>query len=121
MLAGLVPDIARELGVSVGAAGALTSGFAVGMVAGAPLMAGLARRWPRRGALLGFLAVFPSAHVVEASTDGFRVQPLARRHCDRLRGGVPVAGLVGRALVTMAAVRLKGRARHGPSPASWAV
>ena len=38
MLAGLVPDIATGLGVSVGAAGLLTSAFAAGMVIGAPLM-----------------------------------------------------------------------------------
>ena len=41
MLAGLVPDIAASLDVSIGAAGLLTSAFAVGMVVGAPLMAAL--------------------------------------------------------------------------------
>lgn len=46
MLAGLVPDIAVSLGVTVGAAGLLTSAFAVGMVVGALVMAVLARRWP---------------------------------------------------------------------------
>jgi DHA1 family chloramphenicol resistance protein-like MFS transporter len=46
MLAGLVPDIAADLDVSVGAAGLLTSAFAVGMIVGAPPVAALARRWP---------------------------------------------------------------------------
>ena len=48
MLAGLVPDIASSLDVSVAAAGLLTSAFAAGMIVGAPLMAALARRWPAR-------------------------------------------------------------------------
>ena len=48
MLAGLVPDIAASVGVSVGTAGLLTSAFAVGMILGAPAMAALTRRWPAR-------------------------------------------------------------------------
>ncbi|MEV7228139.1 Cmx/CmrA family chloramphenicol efflux MFS transporter [Polymorphospora sp. NPDC051019] len=73
MLAGLVPDIATDLGISVATAGLLTSAFAVGMIVGAPLMAALARTWPRRISLLGFLGVFLAAHVVGALTDSFPV------------------------------------------------
>jgi MFS transporter, DHA1 family, chloramphenicol resistance protein len=36
MLSGLVPDIASELAVPVGAAASLTSAYAIGMVVGAP-------------------------------------------------------------------------------------
>lgn len=71
MLAGLVPDIATNFGVSVGAAGFLTSAFAVGMVVGAPLMAALARRWPARAALLGFVLAFAVVHIVGALTTSF--------------------------------------------------
>ncbi|MBE8521932.1 MFS transporter [Amycolatopsis sp. H6(2020)] len=73
MLAGLVPGIAAALGVSLAKAGYLTSGFAVGMVAGAPLMAALARSWRRRTALLGFLALFAVTHVVSGLTTSFAV------------------------------------------------
>ncbi|SCE84588.1 MFS transporter, DHA1 family, chloramphenicol resistance protein [Micromonospora matsumotoense] len=73
MLAGLVPDIATSLDVSVGAAGLLTSAFAVGMIVGAPLMAALARRWPARTSLLGFVLAFAVAHVVGALTTSFAV------------------------------------------------
>ncbi|MDX2294128.1 MULTISPECIES: Cmx/CmrA family chloramphenicol efflux MFS transporter [Streptomyces] len=78
MLAGLLPDLARDLGVSVGAAGALTSAFAVGMVIGAPLMAVLARGWSGRAGLLGFVLVFLAAHVVGAVTTSFPVLLLSR-------------------------------------------
>jgi DHA1 family chloramphenicol resistance protein-like MFS transporter len=73
MLAGLLPDIAADFGVTVATAGLLTSAFAVGMVVGAPLMAGLARRWPRRSSLLGFLGLFLAAHVLGACTGSFTV------------------------------------------------
>ncbi|MFF0478719.1 Cmx/CmrA family chloramphenicol efflux MFS transporter [Streptomyces sp. NPDC004284] len=73
MLAGLLPDIASDLDVTVGTAGVLTSAFAIGMVVGAPLMAGLARNRPGRSSLLGFVLVFLAAHVVGAAASGFPV------------------------------------------------
>jgi MFS transporter, DHA1 family, chloramphenicol resistance protein len=73
MLAGLLPDLAADLGVPVATAGLLTSAFAVGMVVGAPLIAALARRWPPRSSLLAFLALFLAAHVVGAVTESFAV------------------------------------------------
>ncbi|AJP03970.1 chemotaxis protein [Streptomyces cyaneogriseus subsp. noncyanogenus] len=108
MLSGLIPDIARDLGVSVPAAGALTSAFAVGMVVGAPLMAGLGRRWSRRGALLAFLLAFLAVHVAGALTDSFAVL-LATR----VIGALANAGFLAVALVTAAAMvppDAKGRA-----------
>jgi DHA1 family chloramphenicol resistance protein-like MFS transporter len=73
MLAGLVPGIAAALDVSLAQAGYLTSAFAAGMVAGAPLMAALARSWRRRTALLCFLAVFVATHVAGGLTTSFAV------------------------------------------------
>lgn len=108
MLSGLVPDIARDLGVSVPAAGALTSAFAVGMVVGAPLMAALTRRWSRRGALLGFLGVFLAVHVVGAVTGSFTVLVVTR-----VVGALANAGFLAVALVTAVALaepEAKGRA-----------
>lgn len=73
MLSGLVPDIARDVGVPVGAAAALTSAYAIGMVVGAPVMAALSARWRRRRALVTFLVVFVAAHVAGAVTGDFAV------------------------------------------------
>ncbi|MFI6736583.1 Cmx/CmrA family chloramphenicol efflux MFS transporter [Nonomuraea sp. NPDC050451] len=73
MLSGLIPGIARDLRVSIPAAGLLTSAFAVGMVVGAPLMAVLSLRWSRRSALLAFLATFLIVHVVGALTTSYAV------------------------------------------------
>lgn len=73
MLSGLVPDIAGELAVPVGAAAGLTSAYAIGMVVGAPVMAALSARWPRRRALVTFLVAFVVVHVVGAVTGDFAV------------------------------------------------
>ncbi|GAA1730101.1 Cmx/CmrA family chloramphenicol efflux MFS transporter [Brachybacterium phenoliresistens] len=73
MLAGLIPAIAADLDVPLGAAGLLTSAFAGGMVLGAPLMAVLARRWPPRSTLLACLLVFAGCHAVAALTPRFPI------------------------------------------------
>ncbi|WP_067817648.1 Cmx/CmrA family chloramphenicol efflux MFS transporter [Actinomadura kijaniata] len=73
MLAGLLPQMATDLGVSVPDVGLLISAFALGMLVGAPALAVATLRWPRRNALLAFLAVFVVTHVVAASTSSYAV------------------------------------------------
>ena len=71
MLAGLLPEMARELGVTIPAAGSLISAFAVGMLVGAPIMALLTLRLPRKVTLLGSGVVFALAHLAAAFTTSF--------------------------------------------------
>ena len=78
MLAGLLPPMAQDLGVSIPHAGLLISAFAVGMLVGAPVLAVLTLRLPRRTALLGFLAVFAAAHVAGALAPGYGVLLVTR-------------------------------------------
>ncbi|MGW2417042.1 Cmx/CmrA family chloramphenicol efflux MFS transporter [Streptomyces tubercidicus] len=108
MLSGLLPDIARDLDVSLSAAGGLTSAFAVGMVVGAPLPALLGLRWSRRRALLTFLITFLLVHVLGAVTPDYGVL-LATRVVAALAN----AGFLAVALATatsMVAPDAKGRA-----------
>ncbi|GAB2674998.1 Cmx/CmrA family chloramphenicol efflux MFS transporter [Kribbella swartbergensis] len=78
MLSGLGPDIARDLGVSIPAAGWLTSAFAAGMIVGAPAIAVLGARWPRRRTLLVTLTVFLVVHVIGAVTTSFTILLITR-------------------------------------------
>ncbi|MEV7965649.1 Cmx/CmrA family chloramphenicol efflux MFS transporter [Sphaerisporangium sp. NPDC088356] len=73
MLAGLLPEIAADLGVSIPDAGLLISAFALGMLVGGPLLGVLTLRWPRRTSLLTFVAVFVVAHVAGALTASYGV------------------------------------------------
>lgn len=99
MLSGVLPGIATDLDVSLAAAGGLVSAFAAGMALGAPLTAALARRWPPRSALLGFLAAFAAAHVAAATTASFSVLMLSR-----VVAALANAGFLAVALATAAAV-----------------
>ncbi|MCD2104313.1 MFS transporter [Rhodococcus erythropolis] len=108
MLSGLIPDMARDLGVSVPAAGLLTSAFAVGMIIGAPLMAIASMRWPRRRALLTFLITFMLVHVIGALTSSFEVLLVTR-----IVGALANAGFLAVALgaaMAMVPADMKGRA-----------
>ncbi|MGC4941730.1 Cmx/CmrA family chloramphenicol efflux MFS transporter [Kribbella sp. DT2] len=73
MLAGLLPEMATDLGVSIPQAGLLISAFAVGMLLGAPILAVVTLRWPRRTTLLVFLAIFALTHVAGALTPNYGV------------------------------------------------
>ena len=78
VLAGLLTDIAADLGITLAEAGLLTTAFAVGMVLGAPIMAIFARRFSARAALTAFLIVFVAAHIVGALTGSFPILLLTR-------------------------------------------
>ncbi len=78
MIAGLLPEMSADLGVSVPRTGLLISGFAVGMVIGAPAMAALTLRLPRRTTLVSALVVFAAGHVLAALTTSFAVLLTAR-------------------------------------------
>ncbi|WP_433326044.1 Cmx/CmrA family chloramphenicol efflux MFS transporter [Spirillospora sp. CA-294931] len=108
MLSGLVPDLAADLDLSISAAGSLTPAFAAGMIIGAPLMAIVSLRWPRRRALLVFLTVFLAVHVLGALTGSFAVLLFAR-----IVGALANAGFLAVALAAAAAMvgpDAKGRA-----------
>ena len=55
---GLLPDIAASLHVTEPTAGHVISAYALGVVVGAPLIASLTARMPRKTLLLGLMALF---------------------------------------------------------------
>ncbi|TCC32969.1 Cmx/CmrA family chloramphenicol efflux MFS transporter [Kribbella speibonae] len=73
MLAGLLPELATDLHVSIPQAGLLISAFAVGMLVGAPVLTVVTLTWSRRTAALAFLAIFVLAHVAGALTSSYAV------------------------------------------------
>ncbi|MDT5149673.1 MAG: transporter, family, inner rane transport protein [Mycobacterium sp.] len=55
---GLLPDIASSLNITEPIAGHVISAYALGVVVGAPVIASLTARLPRKALLLGLIAVF---------------------------------------------------------------
>jgi MFS transporter, DHA1 family, inner membrane transport protein len=58
VIMGLLLEISADFGVSIAAAGLLISGYALGVVVGAPVLTVLTDRWPRKTVLLGLMAIF---------------------------------------------------------------
>ncbi|MGV9690290.1 MFS transporter [Streptomyces sp. NPDC003444] len=109
VIAGLLPEIAGDLGIGVSRAGLLITAFAIGMIVGGPAMALATLRLPRRLTLVSALAVFALGHVVAALSSSFAVV-LAARVVTALATGAFWA--VGFVIVTAAA---------GPARATRAV
>ncbi|GHG35937.1 Cmx/CmrA family chloramphenicol efflux MFS transporter [Streptomyces zaomyceticus] len=78
LLAGVLPDIADDLDISLSSAGALISAFAIGVVIGGPPLAVLTLRWPRRTTLVTSQAVFAAGVAVGLLTDNFTVLLVTR-------------------------------------------
>jgi DHA1 family inner membrane transport protein len=78
IIAGLLPEIAADLGVGVSHAGLLITAFALGMIVGGPTMALATLRLPQRLTLVLALAVFALGHVVAALSSSFTVVLAAR-------------------------------------------
>src|SRR4051794_2809859 len=78
VVAGLLPEMAADFGTSVAHAGLAITVFAVGMIVGAPSMALLTLRLPRRVTLTLALGVFALGHTLAALTDSFAVLLTAR-------------------------------------------
>src|SRR4051812_23447471 len=55
---GLLPDVARSLAVTIPQAGYLVSGYAMGVVVGAPIVAMATAGMPRKAALLALMTLF---------------------------------------------------------------
>jgi DHA1 family chloramphenicol resistance protein-like MFS transporter len=95
LLAGVLPEVAADLDVSLATAGGLISAFAVGVVIGGPPLAVLGLRWPRRTALALTQAAFAASIAAGLIFDSYG--PLL---ITRFVAGVAYAGFWAVAAVT---------------------
>ena len=105
---GLLPQLARGVDVSIPAAGHAISAYALGVVAGAPTIAFLAARLPRRALLVALMTAFAVGNAASALATSYDAL-LAARFAAGLPHGAyfGVASLVAASLVT---ADRKGRA-----------
>ncbi|QPP07635.1 MFS transporter [Streptomyces bathyalis] len=78
VIMGLLPEVADDFGVSVPTAGYLTTGYALGVVVGAPLLAVLGARVPRKRMLMLLMGLFVVGNVVSAAAPVFGVMLTGR-------------------------------------------
>lgn len=58
VIMGLLPEVAADLNVTIPAAGLLVTGYALGVVIGAPIVAIITNALPRKATLIGLASVF---------------------------------------------------------------
>ncbi|MFF4309989.1 MFS transporter [Streptomyces sp. NPDC001507] len=71
VMMGLLPDVADDLHISIPTAGHLVSAYALGVVIGAPLLAALTARLPRRRVLISLMALFVAGNALSALAPGY--------------------------------------------------
>ncbi|MGV0779221.1 MFS transporter [Mycolicibacterium peregrinum] len=98
---GLLPDIATGFGITEPTAGHVISAYALGVVVGAPVIAALTARWPRKALLLTLMAVFTLGNVASMLAPTYATLVTAR-----FVTGLPHGAFFG--IAALAAAHLMG-------------
>ena len=106
---GLLPDIARGIGTSIPVTGHVISAYALGVVVGAPVFAGLGVKMRRRTLLIALMVMFTIGNTLTAFATGYNTLLAAR-----FLAGLPHGAYFGVASVVAAALA-------GPTRRAWAV
>ena len=104
MAMGLLPQVADGVGVSIPTAGHLISAYALGVVVGAPVLAFLGARLPRRGLLIALMTAYAGANALSALAGSYGLLLLAR-----FLDGVPHGAYFGVASLVAAGLAARGR------------
>ncbi len=96
---GLLPSIASDLKVSVPAAGNIVSAYALGVVIGAPLIASLAARVPRRTLLVWLMMAYSAGNLLTVFAPSYATVLMAR-----FLTGLPHGAFFGVAALTAASL-----------------
>jgi DHA1 family inner membrane transport protein len=101
VIAGLLPQVSRSLGVSVAAAGWLISGYALSVAVGAIVITAATAALPRKPVLIGLVALFVVGNMLSAVAPSYKVMLLGRVVAALCHGSFfGVGSLVARRLVS---------------------
>jgi DHA1 family inner membrane transport protein len=78
VIMGLLLDMSADLHVTLQAAGLLISGYALGVVVGAPVLTVFTRQWPRKTVLLALMAIFTLGNAACALAPSYGLLMAAR-------------------------------------------
>lgn len=96
---GLLPNVARDVHVTVPVAGHMISAYALGVVVGAPLLAATFARVGRRTMLIGLMAFFAFANLLCAAASSYGLVVAAR-----FLAGLPHGAYFGIAAIVVASL-----------------
>ncbi|MEV4739870.1 MFS transporter [Streptomyces sp. NPDC049555] len=104
VMMGLLPNVAGDLHTSVPTAGYLVSAYALGVVVGAPLLAALGARLPRKLMLVLLMVLFTIGNLASALAPTFGLLVAAR-----VLAGLPHGAFFGVGSVVAAQLAARGR------------
>lgn len=104
VMMGLLPDIAKDLHVTIPKAGYLISAYAVGVVIGAPLLVMIAGKYPPKKILIALMAMFTVFNALSAFAPNFDTLFISR-----LLSGLPHGAFFGVGSVVASKIALKGK------------
>jgi len=100
LIAGLLPQVASSFAVSEAAAGWLISGYALSVAIGAIALTAATARLPRKGVLVGLVALFVIGNLLSAVAPNYQVMLLGRIVAALCHGSFfGIGSLVARGLV----------------------
>src|ERR1700709_70442 len=109
VIMGLLPEVANDFGVSIPSAGYLITGYALGVVVGAPLLTAFAVRLPRKTMLLAMMGLFTLGNVLFALSPNQQIGVVFR-----FIAGLPHGAFFGAGAVVASSLVKKGdRAKAG--------
>jgi DHA1 family arabinose polymer transporter-like MFS transporter len=110
VMMGLLPDIAKDLNVTIPQAGYLISAYALGVVIGAPLLVMAAGKFPPKKILIALMIMFTAFNALSAFAPTFNLLFIAR-----LLSGLPHGAFFGVGSVVASRIAEKGKAAQAVS------
>lgn len=104
VMMGLLPDIAKDLDISIPQAGHLISAYALGVVIGAPLLVLIAGSYPPKKILMVLMGMFTLFNALSAFAPGYNTMFVAR-----LLAGLPHGAFFGVGSVVASRLADKGK------------
>ncbi|MCG3750545.1 MFS transporter [Amycolatopsis sp. Poz14] len=105
VIAGILPDVAAGLSVSVGSAGLLVTAYAIGMIVGGPLVTLATARVARKPLIAGLIVVSMAGNLGSAFAPGYALAVVSR-----FVAGLVVATFFAVAIATVVSMAPPGRA-----------
>ncbi|MBN9747089.1 MFS transporter [Amycolatopsis sp. A1MSW2902] len=105
VIAGILPDVAAGLSVSVGSAGLLVTAYAIGMIVGGPLVTLATARVARKPLIAGLIVVSMAGNLGSAFAPGYALAVVSR-----FVAGLVVATFFAVAIATVVSMAPPGKA-----------
>lgn len=104
VMMGLLPDIAKDLNITIPQAGHLISAYALGVVIGAPLLVAIAGSYPPKKILIALMIMFTAFNALSAFAPDYTTMFIAR-----LLAGLPHGAFFGVGSVVASKIADKGK------------